>query len=100
MAETLTVTRLHIRGALKRTLQSNDPGEWLIDTVRRTSRNVKRWQAGEMCLRWTATGMLEAESRFGKVEGYRGLAQLAVHLEADLIKRRNQLHQLTQPTKV
>jgi putative transposase len=45
-----------------------------------------------MCLRWTAAGMLEAETRFRKVEGYRGLAQLAVHIEADLIKRRHQLH--------
>ena len=34
-----------------------------------------------MCLRWTAAGMLEAETRFRKVEGYRGLAQLAVHVE-------------------
>ena len=32
--------------------------------------------------------MLEAESRFRTLEGYRGLAQLAVHVEADLIKRR------------
>jgi putative transposase len=44
MAETLTVTRLHIRGALKRTLQSTNPCESMIETVRRTSRNVKRWQ--------------------------------------------------------
>jgi hypothetical protein len=26
-----------------------------------------------MCLGWTAAGMLEAKSRFRKVEGYRGL---------------------------
>jgi len=42
MAETLTVTRLGIRGALKRTLQSTNPCESMIQTVRRTSRNVKR----------------------------------------------------------
>ena len=34
-----------------------------------------------MCLRWTAAGMLEAETRFRKVEGYRGLANLAVAIE-------------------
>jgi hypothetical protein len=46
-------------------------------------------------------GMLEAETRFRKVEGYRGLAQLAVHVEADLIKRRNQLHaELTPPANL
>jgi hypothetical protein len=27
-----------------------------------------------------------------QLKGYRGLARLAVHVEADLIKRRNQLH--------
>jgi putative transposase len=54
-----------------------------------------------MCLRWTAAGMLEAETRFRKVEGYRGLAQLALHVEADLIKRRNQLQaELTAPVNV
>jgi len=42
-----------------------------------------------MCMRWTAAGMLEAETHFRKVEGYRGLAQLAVKVEADLIRRRN-----------
>lgn len=36
--------------------------------------------------------MLEAEGRFRKVEGYRGLAQLAVQVEADLIRQRNQRH--------
>jgi hypothetical protein len=43
-------------------------------------------------MRWTAAGMPEAETRFCKLEGYRGLTRLAVHVEADLIKRRNQLH--------
>ena len=101
MEETLTVTRLAITGKLKRTLQSTNPCESMIGTVRAIQRNVKNWSSGEMCLRWTATGMLEAESRFRKVEGYRGLAQLAVHVEADLNKRRNQLHhELTQPANV
>jgi len=84
MAETLTVTRLGIRGALKRTLQSTNPCESMIDTVRRTSRNVKRWQSGEMCLRWTAAGMLEAEKQFRKVIGYTQLPQLAIAIERQL----------------
>jgi putative transposase len=91
MEETLTVTRLGITGKLKRTLQSTNPCESMIGTVRAIQRNVKNWSSGEMCLRWTAAGMLEAETRFRKVEGYRGLAQLAIHIETDLIKRRHQL---------
>ena len=61
MAETLTLTRLGITGSLKRTLASANPIESMIECVRRTSRQVKRWSSGEMALRWTAAGMLEAE---------------------------------------
>ncbi len=89
LAETLTITRLGVKGRLKDTLQSTNPCESMIETVRHTSRNVKRWQSGEMCLRWTAAGMLEAQSRFRKVEGYRGLARLAVTIERDLTDHRN-----------
>ena len=52
--------------------------------VRSTQRNVKRWQSGEMCLRWTAAGMLEAEQQFRKIIGYRDLAKLALAVERDL----------------
>src|SRR5947209_1132092 len=86
MAETLTVSRLGIRGALKRTLQSTNPCESMIECVRRTSRNVKRWQSGEMALRWTAAGMLEAEHQFRRIIGYRDLAKLAVAIERELAR--------------
>jgi putative transposase len=88
MEETLTVTRLGITGKLKLTLQSTNPIESMISTVRVIHRNVKNWSSGDMCLRWTAAGMLEAETRFRKVEGYRGLATLAVKIEHDLLRNR------------
>jgi len=84
LEETLTLTRLRIRGRLKRTLQSTNPIESMIEIVRRTSRNVKRWQSGDMCLRWTAAGMLEAEQQFRKIIGYSDLAKLAIAIERDL----------------
>jgi hypothetical protein len=84
LEETLTITRLGVRGALKRTLQSTNPIESMIEIVRRTSRNVKRWQHGEMCLRWTAAGMLEAERQFRRIIGYSELAKLALAVEHDL----------------
>ncbi len=65
----------------------------MISTVRVIHRNVKHWSSGEMCLRWTAAGMLEAESRFRKVQGYRGLANIAVAIEHDLARRRAAAHQ-------
>jgi putative transposase len=84
MEETLTVIRLGIRGKLKRTLESTNPAGSMIDCVRHTQRNVKHWSSGEMGLRWTAAGMLEAEKQFRKVIGYRDLAKLAVAIERNL----------------
>ncbi len=84
LEETLTVTRLGVRGALRKTLQSTNPCESMIECVRRSSRNVKRWQSGEMCLRWTAAGMLEAERQFRRIIGYRDLAKLANAVEREL----------------
>jgi transposase-like protein len=88
MEETLTVIRLGIKGKLRRTLESTNPCESMIDSVRTTQRNVKNWSSGEMGLRWTSAGMLEAEKQFRKVIGYTQLPQLAVAIE-----RRLHLHQ-------
>jgi putative transposase len=90
LAETLTLTRLGIKGSLKSTLESTNPRESMIECVRRTSRNVKRWQSGEMGLRWTAAGMLEAERQFRKTIGYRDLAKLVIAIEHE--------HSQTTPT--
>jgi len=86
MEETLTLQRLGIRGSLKATLASTNPCESMIECVRRSSRNVKRWQSGDMALRWTAAGMLEAERQFRRVIGYRDLAKLAIAIERDLAR--------------
>jgi transposase-like protein len=88
LEETLTVTRLGVRGRLKRTLISTNPCESMIETVRRIARNVKHWQSGDMCLRWTAAGMLEAERQFRRVIGHPDLGKLAVAVERDLTARR------------
>jgi transposase-like protein len=87
MEETLTLTRLGVSGNLKRTLESTNPCESMLEIVRRTQRNVKRWSSGEMALRWTAAGMLEAERQFRKIIGYRDLATLVVAIERDLDRR-------------
>jgi putative transposase len=84
MAETLTVTRLGVKGSLKKTLATTNPCESMIECVRRSSRNVKHWQNGEMCLRWTAAGMLEAEQQFRRVIGYQELAKLASAVEREV----------------
>jgi transposase-like protein len=87
--ETLTLTRLGVTGSLRRTLESTNPCESMIEIVRRTQRNVKRWSSGEMALRWTAAGMLEAEQQFRKIIGYRDLATLVIAIERDHNQRRH-----------
>ena len=84
MEETLTVQRLRVTGKLKATLQSTNPIESMISVVRTTSRNVKHWQSGDMGLRWTAAGMLEAEKKFRKVFGYKDLAKFVIAIEHEL----------------
>jgi transposase-like protein len=87
MEETLTLSRLGVTGSLKRTLESTNPCESMLEIVRRTQRNVKRWSSGEMTLRWTAAGLLEAERQFRKIIGYRDLATLAIAIERDHDRR-------------
>ncbi|MFY9487397.1 MAG: hypothetical protein WAP35_01705 [Solirubrobacterales bacterium] len=41
-------------------------------------------QSGDMGLRWTAVGMLEAEKKFRRVFGYKDLAKLAIAVEREL----------------
>jgi transposase-like protein len=84
LEETLTLTGLGIRGNLSKTLESTNPCESMIECVRRTARNVKRWQSGDMCLRWTAAGMLEAERQFRRIIGYADLAKLVTAIEREL----------------
>jgi transposase-like protein len=98
LEETLTVTRLGVRGTLKRTLASTNPCESMIETVRRISRNVKRWRNGDMCLRWTAAGMLEAERQFRRIIGHGDLAKLAVTVEREVAAKRAS-HASTEPVR-
>jgi transposase-like protein len=81
MPETLTLMRLGIGGQLAKTLCSTNPCESMIEIVRHTQRNVKRWQDGDMRKRWTAAGMLVAEQQFRRIIGYRDLAKLVIAIE-------------------
>ena len=90
MEETLTLMRLGIDGNLAKTLSSTNPIESMIEIVRNTQRNVKRWREGDMRKRWTAAGMLVAEQQFRRIIGYSDLAKLVIAIE------RHALH-TTQP---
>jgi len=87
LEETLTVHRLGVGRLLRQTLASTNPIESCFSIVEKVARNVKRWRAGEHALRWTATGLLEAEKRFHKVKGYRELEILQRKLNPSLTQR-------------
>jgi putative transposase len=103
MHDTLTLMRLGIGGRLAKTLSSTNPCESMIELVRHTQRNVKRWHDGDMRKRWTAAGMLVAERQFRRIVGYRDLAKLVIAIErhAILVAPKNpNLQEFSEPVTV
>jgi len=76
LEEMFTVARLGVDGRLAKTLTTSNPIESMISIARTTNRNVTRWRDGQMVLRWTAAGMLNAERSFRRVKGYKQMPQL------------------------
>jgi putative transposase len=97
MHDTLTLMRLGITGNLATTLCSTNPCESMIEIVRYTQRNVKRWRDGDMRKRWTAAGMLIAEQQFRRIIGYRDLAKLVIAIERHQTRATDSAH-TTIPT--
>ena len=87
LEETLTVHRLGVGTLLRQTLASSNPIESCFSIVEKVARNVKRWRAGHHALRWTATGLLEAERKFRRVKGYRELEILQRKLNPSLTQQ-------------
>jgi putative transposase len=84
LTETLTVTRLGVPPTLARTLRSTNSIESMIAICRDHAANVKRWQDGQMVLRWVAAGMGEAAKQFRRVNGYLHLLALRAALDATI----------------
>ena len=75
-----TVAWLGIDSRLARTLVTSNPIDSMISIARTTNRNVTSWKDGEMVLRWTAAGMINAERSFRRVKGYKQMPQLVAAL--------------------
>ena len=82
MEETLTVTDLRITPRLRQTLSSTNAIESSFSVVAKICTQVKRWQGRDHRLRWVASALLFAESRWNKLHGYRHMPSLhaALHL--------------------
>lgn len=78
--ETLTSLALGLPESLRRTFSTTNAIENMNGTLRRVSRNVKRWKGQSMIRRWVALGLAEAESRFRRIKGYRSMPSLVAAL--------------------
>jgi putative transposase len=82
LEETLTVVRLGLSGALRRTLATTNPIESALSITRRVTARVTRWRDGDMRKRWCTAGLLRAESKFRRVKGRRAMPTLLKALES------------------
>jgi transposase-like protein len=78
--ETLTVMRLGLTGTLRRTFATTNAIENMNGSLRRVTRNVKRWRDEAMIRRWVALGIAEAQKGFRRVKGYVHMPSLVAAL--------------------
>jgi transposase-like protein len=101
--EILTVTRLGLPDDLRRSLACTNIIENMMGTIRRVTRNVKRWRNAKMALRWTAAGMMEAKKGFRRIRAYKQLpylkAALLAHQEQHQENANPDRQNLDRPTK-
>ena len=71
--ETFTVNALGLPPSLTRCLCTTNIIETPSGIVRRSSRRVTRYRDADMALRWTATGFIEAQKSFRKIQGVKDL---------------------------
>src|SRR5271157_4203905 len=82
LEETLTVVRLGISGALRRTLATTNPIESILSVTRRATARVTRWRDNDMRKHWCAASLLRAKSKFRRVKGRRAMPTFLKALES------------------
>ncbi|MCH9033569.1 MAG: IS256 family transposase [Planctomycetes bacterium] len=81
LAETFTVNRLGLPGALRRCLCTTNVIESPNSGIRRRTGRVSRWKDGSMVLRWVASALLETEKSFRRIMGCEQLWMLQSYLD-------------------
>ena len=89
LAAILTLRKLGLPAELRRSLACTNIIENMMGTVRRVTRNVKRWSSPSMALRWTAAAMHEAKKGFRRLKAFRQLPALRAALAAHYAKQIN-----------
>jgi transposase-like protein len=87
LEETLTINRLGLPPQLRRLFASTNIIESCFSRAGDLCRGVKRWRDGNMARRWAGTVLLEAETRFHRIQGHGQLALLINVLSRTLDKQ-------------
>jgi putative transposase len=82
LEETLTVMAMRLPRTLERFLSTTNAIENLIGSLRDLSHRVKRWRDGRMIVRWAATAVREAATKFRRVAGHKDMPKLVLALRA------------------
>jgi transposase-like protein len=81
LEETLTLHRLGLPEALRKSIQTTNLIESVLSVASDVAGRVKRWRAGDMRLRWIAAGLLAAEKQFRRVRGHKLMPKLLAALD-------------------
>lgn len=82
LEETLTVMAMRLPRTLERFLSTTNAIENLIGSMRALAHRVTRWRDARMIVRWAATCMREASTKFRRVAGHKDMPKLVRALRA------------------
>jgi hypothetical protein len=82
LEETLTVIKLGVPGALRRSLATTNPIESALSVTPRVTARVTRWLDGDTRNRWCVADFFRAQAKFRRVKGHRALPAFLKALEA------------------
>jgi transposase-like protein len=80
LEDTLTLHKLETPKQLRRTLQTTNVIESWNSVAKNFTKQVKKWKTADHVKRWLIAGMLEAQRRSHKVEGFSHLKQLKINM--------------------
>lgn len=81
LEEILTLHRLKVPAALRKSLHSTNAIESMFSMVRDCESNIKRYRNSQMRQRWLAAVLIHCETRFKRVEGYASIAEVVQTIE-------------------
>ena len=72
--------KLGLTDALRRFFSTTNAIENLMGSIRKATRNVKRWRTDKMARRWVTVGIEQARTNFRSIKGHKSLPLLVAAL--------------------